>query len=471
MSDESTIMSGEDLGRVDSTFRDAEGRISLAWVGEVRALLEREQLEALVALLEPLHAGDVGDLLEQLEAEERIHLVRLLGDLFDFSALTEVDESIRVEIMDAIPNAEIARAVAELDHDDAVYLLEDLEQKDQDEILRAMPTFERLALKRSLDFPEDSAGRRMQTEFIAIPPFWTVGQAIDYLRAEPELPEEFYQLYVVDAGYKVLGVLPLDRFLRTQRAAKVDTIMNTQLTLIKAEDDQEEAARIFERYDYVEVGVVDNGDRLVGVLTIDDIVDVIQEEAEEDIRLMAGVGDEDVSDTTVDTVKSRTPWLVVNLFTALFVSLVIGLFDATIEQMVALAALMPIVASMGGNAGAQTMTVTVRALAMRELDGGRLRRLIRREMVVGVANGVLFAILIGLVTWFRYSNLELGVVIALAMVINMIVAGTFGVLIPLTLDRLKADPAIASAVFVTTITDVVGFFAFLGIAGLWFGLF
>jgi magnesium transporter len=471
MSNDSKIPSGEELGRVDGTFRDGEGRISLAWVAQVRWLLEQDQLEALVALLEPLHVWDVGDLLEQLEAEERIHLVRLLGDLFDFSALTEVDESIRVEIMEAIPNSEIARAVAELDHDDAVYLLEDLEQQDQDEILRAMPTFERLALKRSLDFPEDSAGRRMQTEFIAIPPFWTVGQAIDYLRAEPELPDEFYQLYVVDAGYKVLGVLPLDRFLRTQRSAKVDTIMNTQMTLIQAEDDQEEAARIFERYDFIEVGVVDGSDRLVGVLTIDDIVDVIQEEAEEDIRLMAGVGDEDVSDTTVDTVKSRTPWLVVNLFTALFVSLVIGLFNATIEQMVALAALMPIVASMGGNAGAQTMTVTVRALAMRELDGGRLRRLIRREMVVGVSNGILFAILIGLVTWFRYSNPELGVVIALAMVINMVVAGTFGVLVPLTLDRLKADPAIASAVFVTTITDVVGFFAFLGIAGLWFGLF
>lgn len=471
MSNDSKIMSGDELDRVDGAFRDAEGRISSTWVGQVRALLELDQLDALVALLEPLRVWDVGDLLEQLEAEERIHLVRLLGDLFDFSALTEVDESIRVEIMDAIPNTEIARAVAELDHDDAVYLLEDLEQEDQDEILRAMPTFERLALKRSLDFPEDSAGRRMQTEFIAIPPFWTVGQAIDYLRAEPELPDEFYQLYVVDAGYKVLGVLPLDRFLRTQRETKIDAIMNTQTTLIKAEDDQEEAARIFERYDFVEVGVVDSSERLVGVLTIDDIVDVIQEEAEEDIRLMAGVGDEDVSDTTVDTVKSRSPWLVVNLFTAVFVSLIIGLFDATIEQMVALAALMPIVASMGGNAGAQTMTVTVRALAMRELDGGRLRRLIRREMVVGVSNGVLFAILIGLVTWLRYSNPELGVVIGLAMVINMIVAGTFGVLIPLTLDRLKADPAIASAVFVTTITDVVGFFAFLGIAGLWFGLF
>ena len=217
--------------------------------------------------------------------------------------------------------------------------------------------------------------------------------------------------------------------------------------------------------------MVDESGRLVGVLTIDDIVDVIQEEAEEDIRLMAGVGDEDVSDTTADTVRSRAPWLAVNLVTALVVSLIIGLFDATIEQMVALAALMPIVASMGGNAGAQTMTVTVRALATRELEGGRLRRLIRREMVVGFVNGVIFAILIGLITWFRYSNMQLGAVIALAMVINLIVAGTFGILIPLTLDKLKADPAIASAVFVTTVTDVVGFFAFLGIAGLWFGLF
>jgi magnesium transporter len=311
----------------------------------------------------------------------------------------------------------------------------------------------------------------MQTDFIAIPPFWTVGQVIDYLRTEKDLPDEFYQLYVVDAAYKVLGTLPLDKFLRAQRATKIDEIMNTNLVLVKAEEDQEEAARSFERYDLVEVGVVDESGRLVGVLTIDDIVDVIHEEADEDIKLLAGVGDEDVSDTTADTVKSRVPWLVINLFTAVTVSFVIGLFDATIEQMVALAVLMPIVASMGGNAGAQTMTVTVRALAMRELDGGRLRRLIRREMVVGVANGVIFAILIGIVTALRYGNAQLGIVIGLAMVINLIVAGTFGILIPLTLDKLKADPAIASAVFVTTVTDVVGFFAFLGIAGLWFGLF
>jgi magnesium transporter len=471
MSDDFEAAPGPEAGMDEGAFRDAEGRLSPLWLERLRAFIDAGRGEDVALVMEPLHNADVGDVLEQLEADQRVALVQLLGDRFDYSALTEVDESVRLEIMEALPNADIARGVAELSNDDAVYLLEDLEPADQQEILSALPTFERLKLRRSLDFPEDSAGRRMQTDFIAIPPFWTVGQTIDYLRSERDLPEEFYQIYVVDAGYQVLGTVPLDRFLRTKRAIKIDAIMNTNLVLVKAEDDQEEAARSFERYDLVEVGVVDESGRLVGVLTIDDIVDVIQEEAEEDIRLMAGVGDEDVSDTTVDTVRSRVPWLVVNLFTALMVSLIIGLFDATIEQMVALAALMPIVASMGGNAGAQTMTVTVRALAMRELDGGRLRRLIRREMVVGLVNGVIFAILIGIITWLRYSNPSLGAVIGAAMVINMIVAGTFGILIPLTLEKLKADPAIASAVFVTTVTDVVGFFAFLGIAGLWFGLF
>ncbi|WP_297113376.1 magnesium transporter [uncultured Devosia sp.] len=471
MSEEFDTASGLETGNDINAFRDEEGRISALWLERLRAFLAAGRHEDVALVMEPLHHSDVGDVLEQLDAEERLALVGALGDKFDFSALTEVDESIRLEIMEALPNSAIARGVAELDNDDAVYLLEDLEEEDRDEILSALPTFERLSLKRSLDFPEESAGRRMTTDFIAIPPFWTVGQVIDYLRSEKDLPDEFYQLYVVDASYKVLGTLPLDKFLRTPRATKIDSIMNTNLVLVNAEEDQEEAARSFERYDLVEVGVVDESERLVGVLTIDDIVDVIQEEAEEDIRLMAGVGDEDVSDTTVDTVKSRVPWLLVNLFTAVLVSYVIGLFNATIEQMVALAVLMPIVASMGGNAGAQTMTVTVRALAMRELDGGRLRRLIRREMVVGVVNGVIFAILIGIVTTLRYGNLQLGIVIGLAMIINLIVAGTFGILIPLTLDRLKADPAIASAVFVTTVTDVIGFFAFLGIAGLWFGLF
>ena len=471
MSEEFEMAPGSETGIDTDAFRDSEGRISPLWLERLRAFIEAGRAEDVALVMTPLHMSDAGDVLEQLVHDERLALVRMLGDKFDFSALTEVDESIRIELMDALPNAAIARGVAEMDNDDAVYLLEDLEKEDQDEILSALPTFERLALKRSLDFPEESAGRRMQTDFIAIPPFWTVGQTIDYLRSEKDLPDEFYQIYVVDAAYKVLGTLPLDRFLRTPRATKIDSFMNTSLVLVKAGEDQEEAARSFERYDLVEVGVVDDNGRLVGVLTIDDIVDVIQEEAEEDIKLLAGVGDEDLSDTMIDTVRSRAPWLGVNLVAAVLVSMVIGLFNATIEQMVALAVLMPIVASMGGNAGAQTMTVTVRALAMRELDGGRLKRLIRREMVVGLANGVIFAILIGIVTALRYGNAELGVVIGLAMVINMIVAGTFGILVPLTLDKYKADPAIASAVFVTTITDVVGFFAFLALAGFWFGLF
>jgi len=437
----------------------------------LRAYLEAGRDEDVGSVIEPLHAADLGDVLETLDPPERLHLVHVLGDRFDYSALTEVDESVRIEIMDALPNAAIARGVTGLDNDDAVALLEDLEQEDRDEVLAKLPTFERLSLKRSLDFPEDSAGRRMQTDFIAIPPFWTVGQTIDYLRREKDLPDEFYQIYVVDASYQVLGTIPLDKFLRAPRARSIEGLMNTNLVLVDANEDQEEAARDFERYDLVEVGVVDESRRLVGVLTIDDIVDVIHEEADEDIKLLAGVGDEDISGSTIDTVRSRVPWLVINLFTAVAVSFVIGLFDATIEQMVSLAVLMPIVASMGGNAGTQTMTVTVRALAMRELDGRRLRRLITREMVVGLANGIIFAVLIGVVTWLRFGDVQLGGVIAAAMIINLIVAGTAGILIPITLEKFKADPAIASAVFVTTVTDTVGFFAFLGIAGLWFGLF
>ncbi|MDB5473712.1 MAG: mgtE [Devosia sp.] len=462
---------GHDGGIDPNALRTREDRINALWIERLRGYLVAGRNEDVASLIEPLHAADVGDVLEMLEPVERLHLVQVLGDRFDYSVLTEVDESVRIELMDALPNAAIARGVSGLDNDDAVTILEDMEQEDRDEVLAKLPTFERLSLKRSLDFPEDSAGRRMQTDLIAIPPFWTVGQTIDYLRREKDLPDEFYQIYVVDASYQVLGTIPLDKFLRAQRSTPIEQLMNTNLVLVDANEDQEEAARDFERYDLVEVGVVDESGRLVGVLTIDDIVDVIHEEADEDIKLLAGVGDEDISGSTLDTVRSRVPWLVINLITAVAVSFVIGLFDATIEQMVSLAVLMPIVASMGGNAGTQTMTVTVRALAMRELDGRRLRRLVTREMIVGLANGVIFAVLIGLVTWVRFGNAQLGGVIAAAMIINMIVAGTAGILIPVTLEKLKADPAIASAVFVTTVTDTVGFFAFLAIAGLWFGLF
>jgi magnesium transporter len=471
MSTEPDTAPGTETGIDANMLRDSEDRISADWLWNLREKLAEGDVDAVVALMEPLHAADTGDVLESLDHDERLALVLTLGDRFDYSALTEIDESVRIELMEALPNADIARGVSGLDNDDAVFILEDLEHKDREEVLSKLPTFERLSLKRSLDFPEESAGRRMQTDFIAIPPFWTVGQTIDYLRSEQDLPDEFYQIYVVDAGYQVQGTIPLDKFLRSNRETRIEDIMNTQVILVDASEDQEEAARDFERYDLVEVGVVDESRRLVGVLTIDDMVDVIHEEADEDMKLLGGVGDEDTSDNTLDTVRSRSPWLVVNLITAVLTSLLIGLFDATLEHMVALAVLMPIVASMGGNAGTQTMTVTVRALAMRELDGRRLRRLITREMIVGLANGIIFAILIGVVTAVRFGEVQLGIVIALAMVINMIVAGTAGILIPVALDKANADPAVSSSVFVTTITDMVGFFAFLGIAGLWFGLF
>ena len=468
---EDTVTLEPELSGAETPLRDEAGHINPDWIETLRRRIEAEDGEAVTELMQPLHAADTGDVLEALDSEARLSLVRLLGDRFDFEALTEVDESVRNELLEQLPNAQIARGVAALDSDDAVTLLEDIEPEDRDDILSKMPAFERLSLRRSLDYPDESAGRRMQTDFIAIPPFWTVGQTIDYLRGEKDLPDEFYQIYVVDAGYKLLGTMPLDKFLRAQRRVMIEAIMNTEVIEVEANQDQEEAARVFERYDLVEVAVVDESGRLVGVLTIDDMVDVIHEEATEDMQLLAGVGDEDLSDGVRDAVRSRSTWLFVSLLTASLSSLVIGFFDATIEQMVALAVLMPMVASMGGNAGTQTMTVTVRALAMRELDSFKLRRLVSREMLVGVCNGAIFAVMIGVVTWLRFANPELGLVIAMAMIINMIAAGTAGVLIPLTLDRFKIDPAVASATFVTMITDVIGFFSFLGLAGLWFGLF
>jgi magnesium transporter len=452
-------------------YRGADGHLDSNWLDRLRRHLDAREADRVAEMMAPLHAADTGDVLEALEPVERIGLVTLLGDQFDYTALTEVEDAVRAELMAVLPNAAIARGMSNIESDDAVYLLEDIGIPDREEILAQMPAFERLSLKRSLDFPEDSAGRRMQTDLIAIPPFWTVGQTIDYLRSEQDLPDEFFQIYVVDPGYNVLGTIALDKFLRAARTVRIEDLMNRNIITVDAGEDQEEAARVFERYDLVEVAVIDEDRRLVGVLTVDDMVDVIHEEASEDMRLLAGVGDEGLSDNVWRAVRSRSTWLVVNLGTAVLASVVIGLFDATLEQMVALAVLMPIVASMGGNAGTQTMTITVRALALRELDRRRIGRLILREMSVGVVNGAVFAVLIGLVTAVRFANIGLGVVIGLAMIINMIAAGTAGVLIPLLLDRLKIDPAIASSTFVTTVTDVVGFFSFLALAGLWFGLF
>lgn len=468
---EDAASTGPEPDENPETIYDADGRLRSDWYEALRAEIDLGDSEALRKRMEPLHESETGDVIEALPADDRVRLVMLLGDAFDYSALTEVDDSVRIDLMEELPNAEIARGVADLDNDDAVYILEDLDEQDRDEILAQMPAFDRISLKRSLDFPEDSAGRRMQTEFIAIPPFWTVGQTIDYLRTNDDLPDDFYQIYVVDPGFNLLGTIPLDRILRVQRATHIEEIMNTQIRLIDATLDQEEAARIFERYDQIEVAVVDESKRLVGVLTIDDIVDVINEEANEDIHRLGGVGDEDISRTVPGVVRSRATWLLVNLGTATLASLVIGLFDGTIEQMVALAVLMPIVASMGGVAGTQTMTVTVRAISQKELDKNNAWRLIRRELLVGLTNGLIFAVLLGVITGFRFANPALGLVIGMAMVVNMIVAGGCGILIPMLLNRLKIDPAVASSTFVMTFTDVIGFFAFLTLAGWWFGLF
>lgn len=446
-----------------------DGAIRQDFLTQIADAIERLDAETLKAEVGGLHQSEIGDLLEALRAEDRRQLVVLMGEEFDFSALTEVDEAIRLDIVEHLPNAQIAQAVQELDSDDAVYILEDLDRADQDEILDQLPFTERIRLRRSLDYPEETAGRRMQTEFVAVPPFWTVGQTIDYMREDKNLPDSFHQIFVVDPTFRLVGAVNLDRILRSQRTVRIEDVMHETRHAIPATMDQEEAAQEFEQYDLLTAAVVDENERLVGVLTIDDVVDVIQEEAEEDLLRMGGVGDEELSDSIRTTSRSRVPWLLVNLVMAFLAASVIGLFDATIQEIVALAILMPIVAGMGGNAASQTMTVTVRALATRDIDIYNSGRIIRREMGVGLINGLLFAVLVGVIASFWFST-DIGVVIAVAMLINLFVAAVAGILLPLVLHKFGADPAVASAVFVTTTTDVVGFFAFLGLATWWFGL-
>ncbi len=421
------------------------------------------------SLVVGMQAPDLADLIELLEAPERVELVETLGASFDPEALSELEEGVRDQLLRDLPHATVAKAVAELETDDAAYVLESLEAADRQAILAQIPTVDRAALERNLEYPEETAGRLMQTDFVAVPPFWTVGQVIDHMREAEDLPDTFSDIYVVDPTYHVVGSVDLSRILRTKREVPVETIMDAGRQVVLATADQEEVARQFERYDLKSAPVVDANRRLVGVVTVDDVVEVIQEEAEEDLRRLGGVGDESVMDTVIDTVRNRFAWLLINLATALLASSVIKLFDATIGQMVALAVLMPVVASMGGNAATQTMTVTVRALATRDLGPANTLRVIVREASVGLINGVAFAIIVGLVVLFWFGVSTLGLVIATAMICNFLAAALAGIMIPLTLERFGYDPAVASGVFVTMVTDVVGFFAFLGLASLWLG--
>jgi magnesium transporter len=421
--------------------------------------------------VEDLHEADLGGLIEALEPHQRPRLIELLGAQFDFTALTEVDDAVREDILEELGTATVAEGVRELDADDAVTILEDLDPADKQEILQRLPPTERVAIQRALDYPEDSAGRRMQTEFIAVPPFWSVGQTIDFMRDAEDLPETFYEIFVVDPGYRLLGSVPLDRLLRSKGPASLEEVMRDDDHRVRATDDQEEAARLFQRYNLVSAAVVDGGGRLVGVLMVDDIVDVLDEEADADLKALGGVKpEEEISDDILDTARSRFPWLFANAITAVISASVIRFFEGSVAQMVALAVLMPVVASMGGNAGTQTMTVTVRALATRQLSRANTWRIVRREGVVGLINGVLFGLILGAVaaTWFGIT--DLGFVIGLALLAVLSVAAFGGILIPLLLNRLGIDPAVSSGPFVTTTTDIVGFLAFLGIATLWFGL-
>lgn len=436
-------------------------------VRAVAEALEQGDTAKLRTLVSDVHGPDLADLIELLEPEQRIGLIQALGSDFDFEVLTEVDEKVRDQISEALPNDVLAKGVIDLDSDDAAYLIGGLEKSDQKEILDQLPQGDRAAVERNLLYPEETAGRLMQSDFVAVPPFWTVGQVIDFARDTEDLPETFSEIFVVDPGFHLLGSVNISRLLRSKREVPVDTIMDADRHLVLATADQEEVARQFERYDLVAAPVVDKHERLVGVVTVDDVVDVIEQEADEDAKLMAGVGDERLTDSVRQITPPRFAWLFVNLLTAILASAVISLFDTTIESMVALAVLMPIVASMGGNAGTQTMTVAVRALATKELNPANVVRVVVRETAVGLINGLAFALIIALIAVVWFGTDTLGLVIGTAMIINLLAAALAGIFIPLTLARWGFDPAVSSTVFVTTVTDVVGFFAFLGLATLW----
>jgi magnesium transporter len=451
--------------------RDEAGGIRREFVEEISRAIQAADAPLLRASVAELHEADLGDLIAALEPEERVSLVELTGADFDFSALNEVDDSVREEILEELEPETVAEGVRELESDDAVELLEGLDEQDQEEILEKLPPSERDALERSLEYPENSAGRRMQTEFIAVPPDWTVGQAIDYMRDTPDLPDRFYEIYAVDKAKHWQGAVPLDTLLRSRRPVPLADLIDEDRRRVSVMDDQAEVARLFGKYNLVAAPVVDTANRLVGVITIDDVVDVIEEEADEDLKALGGVtSDEELSDNVWTIARGRFNWLLVNLATAFLASSVLGLFEGQLEKMVALAVLAPIVASQGGNAATQTMTVAVRALATRELGSNNAFRVVMREGLVGLVNGLAFAVITGIaaVAWFRIP--ALGVVIGLAMLCNLVAGALGGILIPMVLERVRADPAVASGTFVTTITDVVGFFSFLGIATLWFGL-
>ncbi len=418
--------------------------------------------------LKDLHESDVANLIENLSNETRIKLIELEEFNIDPDIFVELNESIQSEVLQVLSAESIINIIKRLESDDSIKILENLDKNKKENVLRKLPPKDKFLLEEGLSYPEDSAARIMQREFTAVPSNWSVGQTIDYLRENKDLPKEFLEIFIVDNEFKPVGTVPSSRVLRTSREAKMNSIMAEMPVLISVNMDKEEVGLTFENYNLLSAGVVNKDNKLVGMITADDVVTVVQEEAEEDALRLAGVGDEEITDSVIIKTKRRFNWLLLNLFTALLATWVISNFGASIEQMVALAFLMPIVASMGGNAGMQTLAVTIRAIAKKELSTSNFNRVVGKEFIIGVLNGVIFAIITAIIVQFWFKEFSLSILIGVSMVLNMIVAGLFGILVPVSLKKMNIDPALASSVFVTTITDVIGFLSFLGLGSYYF---
>ncbi|WP_425043652.1 magnesium transporter [Primorskyibacter sp. S87] len=460
-------MDGDQItrGTPSSGSRDEDYLLDPKTIAAILYAVEVDEREQLLELMDPLHPADIADLLEQINTYDRARLIRLYDREFDGDILSELDESLREEVLNVLSPQVLAEAVRELESDDVVDLVEDLDEPQQEAILDALEESERVAVQQALTYPEGSAGRLMQREVAVAPEHWTVGRAIDYMRASEDLPEQFYHLFLVDPRMHPVGQVALGTLMGTKRDVQLRDIAEEEFQTIPVEQDEEDVAYAFNQYHLISAPVVDPDGRLVGMITIDDAMVVLDEEHEEDILRLAGVSDESsLSDSVAATSKRRLPWLAVNLVSAICASLVISQFEATISQLVSLAILMPIVASMGGNAGTQSLTIAVRSLATKDLTGANIWRVIRRELLVGLLNGVSFAIVLGIVGMLWFHSPMLGVVIGSALVVNMIIAGFAGTVVPIALDRIGIDPALASGTFVTTTTDVMGFFIFLGLA-------
>ena len=434
---------------------------------QINEFLDNSNIGKLDSFVKNLHNADIAEIIQNLDDDSRLKFILEVKNYFDPEILTYLNESIRDEIIEQLDIKQLASNASALDVDDAVDVIEDLEESDKEVFLDNISESERELIKEGLNYPEDSAGRLMQREFISIDLDWNVGDAIDFLRKnKDDLPEDFYEIYLLNKSKKISGIVPLGRLMGSKRSTPLETIKNKITRTINVLTDQEEVAFQFNKYAMVSAPVINNNEEVIGSITVDDVVDVIEEEREEDILKLGGVGQADIYDAVIDTTKSRFSWLLVNLLTAVIASIVIGFFQASIEKVVALAVLMPIVASMGGNAGTQTLTVSVRALAMKELTTSNAFKIIAKETLVGGINGIIFAIIIGLLSSYWFEDYLLGIVIAMAMIINLLIAGMAGILIPITLNKFKVDPALASGVILTTITDVFGFLSFLGLASI-----